>query len=190
MSKACSRACTCSNRRPIPDGRARAQLLASGVGVGWALEAQELLAEDWNVAADVWSVTSWTELRREAEIIERAKLLDPAGEHPVPHIAHALAGAEGPIIATSDYQRAVQNQIAPWVPGDFLALGADGFGFSDTRAAARRHFLIDGPSMVVAALTALEKRNAYRTGAAAEAVERYRLSDVTAGTSGSTGGES
>ncbi len=171
-------------------GRARAQLLASGVGVRWALEAQALLAKDWNVAADVWSVTSWTELRREAETIERAKLLDPGADHPQPYITRALADTSGPVVATSDYQRAVQNQIAPWVPGDYVALGADGFGFSDTRAAARRHFLIDGPSMVVATLAALEKQNAYRIGAAAEAAERYRLHDVTAGSSGSAGGES
>ena len=84
-------------------------------------------------------------------------------------MTQALAGAPGPVIATSDYQRAVQNLIAPWVPGDYIALGADGFGFSDTRAAARRHFLIDGPSMVVATLAALERRGEYREGAAAEA---------------------
>jgi pyruvate dehydrogenase E1 component len=172
------------------DGRARVQLLASGVGVRWALEAQHLLAQDWNVAADVWSVTSWTELRRDAEVIERARLLDPSGTHPEPYVTQALASAPGPVIATSDYQRAVQNQIAPWVPGNFTALGADGFGFSDTRAAARRHFLIDGPSMVVAALAALEREDGYRKGAAAEAVERYRLGDASAGTSGNAGGES
>ena len=170
-------------------GKARAQLLASGVGVRWALEAQELLARDWSVAADVWSVTSWSELRRDAETIERAKLLDPAGTHPTPVVTAKLADRPGPVIATSDYQRAVQNQIAPWVPGDYTALGADGFGFSDTRAAARRHFLIDGPSMVVATLAALEQQGAYRVGAAAEAAERYQLADVSAGRSGNAGGD-
>lgn len=173
-----------------PEGKARAQLLASGVGVRWALEAQELLATDWNVAADVWSVTSWSELRRNAETIERGKILDPGAQHPVPTVTARLSGRPGPVIATSDYQRAVQNQIAPWVPGDYTALGADGFGFSDTRAAARRHFLIDGPSMVVATLSALERQGAYRAGAAAEAAERYQLDDVRAGRSGNAGGES
>ncbi len=172
------------------EGKARVQLLASGVGVRWALEAQELLATDWDVAADVWSVTSWSELRRAGDTIERAKLLDPAGVHGEPYVRTALADRPGPVIATSDYQRAVQNQIAPWVAGEFVALGADGFGFSDTRAAARRHFLIDGPSMVVAALSALERSGGYRHGAAAEAVDRYRLTDVRAGTSGNAGGES
>jgi len=172
------------------DGRARVQLLASGVGVRWALEAQELLDRDWDVAADVWSVTSWSELRREGDAIERAKLLDPSGNHAEPYVTIALADRPGPVIATSDYQRAVQNQIAPWVPGEFVALGADGFGFSDTRAAARRHFLIDGPSMAVAALSALERQGGYRRGAAAEAAQRYQLADVRAGTSGNAGGES
>jgi pyruvate dehydrogenase complex dehydrogenase (E1) component len=172
------------------EGKARAQLLASGVGVRWALEAQQLLAQDWGVAADVWSVTSWTELSRDAERVERARLLDPAAEVGVPYISKVLAETEGPVIATSDWQRAVQNLIAPWVPGDFVALGADGFGFSDTRAAARRHFLIDGPSMVVATLAALERRGAYRSGAAAEAAEKYELHDVLAGRSGNAGGDS
>src|SRR6185312_606816 len=155
-----------------------------------ALEAQQLLGQDWGVAADVWSVTSWTELSRDAERVERAKILDPGAEVGVPYISKVLAETEGPVIATSDWQRAVQNLIAPWVPGDFVALGADGFGFSDTRAAARRHFLIDGPSMVVAALAALERRGEYRAGAAAEAAAKYELHDVRAGRSGSAGGES
>jgi pyruvate dehydrogenase E1 component len=171
------------------EDRARAQLLASGVGVRWALEAQQLLADDWSVAADVWSVTSWSELRRQADAVERERLLDPASAA-VPYVSQALAGRSGPVVATSDYQRAVANQIAPWVPADYTALGADGFGFSDTRPAARRYFLIDGPSMVVATLAALERRGEYRAGAAAEAVERYRLHDASAGTSGSAGGES
>ncbi len=171
------------------ESRARAQLLASGVGVRWALEAQQLLADDWSIAADVWSVTSWSELARDGERIERARLLDPSLVDE-PYVTTALAGRPGPVLATSDYQRAVQNLIAPWVPTDYTALGADGFGFSDTRAAARRHFLIDGPSLVVATLAALERRGEYRVGAAAEAVERYQLHDAQAGSSGSAGGES
>jgi len=173
-----------------PAGKARAQLLASGVGVRWALEAQQLLGQDWDVAADVWSVTSWSELSRDAEAIERARLLDPGSAERTPYVTQALSGVPGPVIATSDWQRSVQNLIAPWVPGDYVALGADGFGFSDTRAAARRHFLIDGPSMVVATLAALERRGEYRKGAAAEAAAKYQLHDVRAGTSGNAGGDS
>ena len=144
----------------------------------WALEAQQLLAEDWNVAADVWSVTSWSELRRDGDADRAGQAARPVADDRLPYVTAALSGRPGPVIATSDYQRAVQNQIAPWVPGDYVALGADGFGFSDTRAAARRHFLIDGPSMVVATLSALERRGEYRAGAAAEAVQRYQLHDA------------
>jgi len=171
------------------EGKARVQLLASGVGMRWALEAQELLAKDWDVAADVWSVTSWSELRRDAEVIERERILDPSNNE-IPYVTQKLTGVAGPVIATSDSQRAVQNQIAPWVPTDFVSLGADGFGFSDTRAAARRHFLIDGPSMVIAALAALERRGEYRSGAAAEAAEKYDIGNPSAGSSGNAGGES
>jgi pyruvate dehydrogenase E1 component len=86
--------------------------------------------------------------------------------------------------------RAVQDQIAQWVPGDFASLGADGFGFSDTRAAARRYFHIDGPSMAVRALQMLAERGEVPAEVPQEAAKRYRLLDVTAGTSGNAGGES
>ncbi|MBI5160265.1 MAG: pyruvate dehydrogenase (acetyl-transferring), homodimeric type [Micrococcales bacterium] len=168
----------------------KVQLLASGVGVPWALEAQELLERDWNVSADVWSVTSWTELRRDGLAADEYSLLHPDEPARTPYVTQRLAEAEGPKIAVSDFMTAVQDQIRPWVPGDYHALGADGFGFSDTRPAARRFFHIDGPSMAVKALQALAKRGQIDPAAPAQAVERYRLLDVTAGTSGSAGGES
>jgi pyruvate dehydrogenase E1 component len=170
---------------------ARAQVLASGIGVQWALEAQQLLADDFGVAADVWSVTSWTELRREAMACDAESFLHP-GEHeqpPVPYVTQRLAGAAGPIVAVSDYMRAVQDQIQPWVPGDFVSLGADGFGFSDTRAAARRFFHIDGPSIVVRTLQALAARGEVDPAMPRQAAEKYRLLDVTAGASGNSGGD-
>ncbi|WP_460708413.1 pyruvate dehydrogenase (acetyl-transferring), homodimeric type [Myceligenerans halotolerans] len=168
----------------------RAQLLASGVGVPWALEAAELLREDWGVHADVWSVTSWTELRRDALDAEHAAFVDPAAEPRVPYVTRKLQGAPGPFVATSDYDHMVPDQIRAWVPGDYAVLGADGFGFSDTRAAARRYFLIDGPSMVVKTLQVLVRRGEMPADVVAKAVEKYRLLDVNAGTSGSAGGES
>ena len=168
----------------------RAQLLASGVGVPWALEAQELLREDWGVQADVWSVTSWNELRRDALAAEKDALVDPAADPRTPYVTEKLSGAEGPFVATSDYDHLVPDQIRAWVPGDYAVLGADGFGFSDTRAAARRHFLIDGPSMVVKTLQQLARRGEVEQKVVAEAVEKYRLTDVTAGTSGVAGGDS
>ncbi len=160
-SRACSRACTCWRRplRPRAEPGRSFSPPASACGGPW--RPSRLLADDWSVAADVWSVTSWTELARDGERLERARLLDPSLTDE-PYVTRILADDRGPVLATSDYQRAVQNLIAPWVPGDYLALGADGFGFSDTRAAARRHFLIDGPSLVVATLSALERRGEYR----------------------------
>jgi pyruvate dehydrogenase E1 component len=168
----------------------RVQLLASGVGVPWILEAQQLLRSDWGVVADVWSVTSWGELRRDAMACDELEFLHPEQEQRVPFVTQKLQDTQGPVIAVSDYMRAVQDQIAPWVPQDFISLGADGFGFSDTRAAARRYLHIDGPSVVVRALQMLAKRGDIDASVPQEAAQRYRLLDVSAGTSGNAGGES
>ena len=166
------------------------QLLASGVGVPWALEAQQLLHDDWGVVADVWSVTSWTELRRDALRVDEARFLHPNDQHADSWLVEKLKDARGPVIATSDFMKQVQDQIAQWVPGDYASLGADGFGFSDTRAAARRFFHIDGPSMVVKALQMLAARGEVDPAWPGQAAEKYRLLDVTAGSSGNAGGES
>ena len=174
----------------LPDDARRVQLLGSGVGVPWVLEAQELLRNDWGVVADVWSVTSWSELRRDGLTADEQAFLHPAEPERVPYVTQRLKDAPGPVVAVSDFMRAVQEQIAPWVPSDFAALGADGFGFSDTRAAARRYFHIDGPSVAVRALQMLAKRGEIDASVAREAAARYRLLDVTAGDSGSAGGES
>ncbi|MEN1974458.1 pyruvate dehydrogenase (acetyl-transferring), homodimeric type [Cellulomonas sp. P4] len=168
----------------------RAQILASGVAVPWALEAKKLLAEDWGVQAAVWSVTSWNELRRDALAAEEHAFLHPGEEEPVPYLTAKLQGAEGPFVATTDYDHLVADQVRQWVPGRYATLGADGFGFSDTRAAARRHFKIDGPSTVVRVLQQLAREGKVAPEAPAQAIERYRLYDVTAGTSGNAGGES
>jgi pyruvate dehydrogenase E1 component len=174
----------------LGDDARRVQLLASGVGVPWALEAQELLRNDWGVVADVWSVTSWGELRRDGLAADEQAFLHPEQEPRVPYVTQRLQDAPGPVVAVSDYMRQVQDQIGPWVPGDFASLGADGFGFSDTRPAARRFFHIDGPSVAVRALQMLAKRGEVDASLAREAAERYKLLDVTAGTSGNAGGES
>lgn len=172
-----------------PDAR-RCQLLASGVGVQWALEAQELLKRDFGVVADVWSVTSWTELRREAMACDEHNFLHPEQERRVPYVTQRLSGRPGPVVATSDYMKQTQDQIAQWVPARFASLGADGFGFSDTRAAARRFFHIDGPSLAVRALQLLAEQGQLDSSMALDAAQRYRLLDVNAGASGGVGGDS
>ncbi len=168
----------------------KAQLLASGVAVPWALEAQQLLAEDWNVSADVWSVTSWTELRRDGLAADEHNFLNPDAEKQIPYVTRKLAETEGPVVAVTDFMHAVPDQIRQFVPRDFATLGADDFGFSDTRAAARRYFKIDGPSMVVRTLESLVAKGEMDPSVPALAIEKYRLMDVNAGTTGSAGGES
>jgi len=158
----------------------RVQLLASGVGFPWITEAQRLLAEDWGVAADTWSVTSWNELARDAEAAEEWNLLHPSEPARVPYVSDKLKEVEGPVVAVSDFMRAVPGQIAKWVPTDYHTLGADGFGFADTRPAARRFFHIDAQSVVVQALQALAQRGEVKPETVQEAFDRYRIDDPTA----------
>ncbi len=168
----------------------KAQILASGVAVPWAYEAQQLLQNDWGVSADIWSVTSWVELRRNGLEHDEKRFLNPGTEVEAPYVTAKLAGSEGPFLGVSDYMHAVPDMIRNWVPGEYATLGADGFGFSDTRAAARRAFKIDGPSIVVRVLEQLVAQGKLDAAIPAQAIERYRLHDVNAGTSGSAGGES
>ncbi|HEY8372314.1 MAG TPA: pyruvate dehydrogenase (acetyl-transferring), homodimeric type [Pseudonocardiaceae bacterium] len=158
----------------------RVQLLASGVAMPWALKAQQMLAEEWGVQADVWSATSWGELRREAVECERYNLLHPEAEPRVPYVTQVLGDQPGPVVAVSDWMRAVPDLIRPYVPKDMITLGTDGFGFSDTRPAARRHFLVDAESITVAALSALARQGEVERSTVAEAARRYRIDDVQA----------
>ena len=167
----------------------RAQILASGVGVPWGLEASQLLADDWGVRADVWSVTSWNELRRDGVAADEHAFLHPEEEPRTAYLTQKLQGAPGPFVATSDYNHLVVDQVRKWIPGEYETLGADGFGFSDTRAAARRFFHIDGPSTAVKVLQMLARRGEVSPDAPARAIERYQLHDVRAGRSGTAGGD-
>src|SRR5690606_32511136 len=151
--------------------------------------AQQRLAEAWGVAADVWSATSWNELRREALACDRWNLLHPQEQPRVPYVTPRLTSEPGPVIAASARMRAVPEQIAPYGPGGFVSLGTDACGHSDTRAALRRHFLVDAQSIVVAVLTELAKRGEIRWDTVREAHARYRLGDVTATTAEEAGGE-
>ncbi len=168
----------------------RANILASGVGVPWALEAQELLRNDWGVQADVYSVTSWNELRRDGLAADQHNFLHPEQPAREAYLTAKLKDAQGPFIATSDFDHLVQDQVRQWIPGDYAVLGADGFGFSDPRAAARRYFKIDGPSVVVRTLQELARRGEVSPDLQAQAIAKYDLHNVNAGTSGAVGGDS
>jgi pyruvate dehydrogenase E1 component len=153
----------------------RAQILASGVALRQALTAQDMLATDWGVSADVWSATSWTELRRDALACESWNMLHPSEPERIPYLTSVLADTVGPTIAVSDWIKAVPDQIARWVPGTFTSLGTDGFGFSDTRPAARRFFHVDAESITVAVLWELARTGTVDPGLPAQAITRYRL---------------
>ena len=134
-----------------------AQILASGIAVPWALEAQKML-RDWGVNVDVWSVTSWTELRREALATDEWNYQHSDEPQRNPYVTARLDGQRGPVVAVSDWMRAVPDQIAPFVPGDWSSLGTDGFGLSDTRAALRRHFGVDAPSIALRVVERLARQ--------------------------------
>ncbi len=143
--------------RGAKQGNAIAQLFGSGPILNEALRAQDILAEKYCVQTDVWSVTSYNELRREALEIERWNRLHPAEPEKAPYIALALQNTKGPIVAASDYMKAVPDQLAPWLGGRLVTLGTDGFGRSDNREHLRRHFEVNAESIVAATLSRLAR---------------------------------
>ncbi len=161
-------------------GRHTARIMASGVALPWALKAQEMLAEQYDVKADVWSVTSWTELARDAVAAEKWNLNNPGEYQRVPWITTQLMDHANVTLAVSDYMRAVPDQIARWVPGPWQSLGADGFGFADTRAAARRVFQIDAESSVVSVLQSLAQQELVAQSVVRDAFTSLRIDDPTA----------
>jgi pyruvate dehydrogenase E1 component len=140
------------------EGSQRVQLFGSGAILREALRAQTILAEKYKIGSDVWSVTSYTQLRRDAQEAERWNMLHPNDSPRVPYVAEMLAGTEGPCIAASDYVRLLAEQISPWVPGGLFALGTDGMGRSESRPALRRHFEVDAECITLAALYQLKKQ--------------------------------
>jgi pyruvate dehydrogenase E1 component len=167
--------------RPAPEKRSNvAQILTSGVSMPDALRAADMLAERWDVAADVWSVTSWNELRRDGLEVEKQLLRHPDRQAPTPFVTEMLGKTAGPVVAVSDWMRAVPEQIRQWVPNSYLTLGTDGFGFSDTRPAARRYFNTDAESVVVAVLEALARDGEIDPSVAIAAAKEYRIDDVLA----------
>jgi pyruvate dehydrogenase E1 component len=146
------------------------QLLGSGAILREVLAGAELLAGEWGVEADVWSVTSFTELARDGNAAARHARLHPGEQPPEPYVAGCLSAERGPVVAATDYQRLYAEQIRPWVPGRYEVLGTDGYGRSDYRAALRRFFEVDRFHVVVAALHALG-----RGDEAARAIVQYEI---------------
>ncbi len=155
--------------RPAKKGKATVQLFGSGPILNEALKAQEILAEKYSLQADVWSVTSYTELRRDALAVERWNRLHPAEPEKTPYIVTALQGAKGPIIAASDYMKTVPDGLAPWLSNRLVTLGTDGFGRSDNREYLRSHFEINAESIVAATLSKLARDGKFDAAKAQQA---------------------
>jgi len=158
--------------RSAAQGPAAVQLFGSGSILNEALRAQTILAEQFGVPADVWSVTSYNELRREALEVERWNRLHPDQPLRTPYLLQALGDAAGPIIAATDYMKIVADQVAPWVPGRLNSLGTDGFGRSDNREHLRRHFEVNAESIAAAALAALARRGEMDPSQARRGIEK------------------
>ncbi|OFL12045.1 pyruvate dehydrogenase (acetyl-transferring), homodimeric type [Corynebacterium sp. HMSC063F04] len=163
------------------EGDKHVNLLASGIGMQEALRAADIL-EVYGVASSIYSVTSWNELARDGHERDTERLHNPAEEVDDAFVTRQLSDTDGPFIAVTDFQRAVPEQIRKWVPGDYTVLGTDGYGFSDTRPAARRYFNSDGESVAVAALSALARAGKLDMNVAQEAAEELQITDPTATT--------
>jgi pyruvate dehydrogenase E1 component len=156
------------------------QLFGSGTILNETLRAQEILATKYGVNADLWSVTSYTELRRDALAVERWNRLHPAEKERVPYLLTALGDAKGPIIAASDYMKSVPDVLSPWLPSRMVALGTDGFGRSDNRQHLRRHFEVSAEAIVGATLSKLSREGKYKAKDAQKAMEELGLNTEAA----------
>ena len=134
-------------------------------------------------------MTSWGELRKDGLAADEHNFLGPDQPPKTAYVTEQLSSAEGPFVGVSDFMHALPDMIRQWVPGDYATLGAEGFGFSDTRPAARRYFKIDGPSIAARVLQQLEIQGKVQKGVSLELMREFNLDDVRAGTSGSAGGD-
>ena len=157
--------------REVDGAKGRVQLFGSGSILRNVLESQKILAEKYGVASDVWSVTSYTQLRRDAQSCERWNMLHPDQAPRKSYIETVLAGVKGPIISSSDNVRAVAEQLLPYMTEDYYVLGTDGLGRSETRTALRRHFEVDAASITIAALYRLSKQGVFQTSTVAAAIK-------------------
>ncbi len=159
------------NSNDVPGAKARVQLFGTGPILRCVLDAQRVLAERFKIASDVWSVTSYTQLRREAQDCERWNMLNPTAAPKQSYIEKVLTGVQGPFIAASDHVRALPEQLTRYIPGDYFVLGTDGMGRSETREALRRHFEIDAESVTIAALYRLSKQGTLTPDEVAAAIK-------------------
>ena len=156
-------------------GQVRAQLMGSGTILREVIAAAELLEADFGVPSDVWSVTSFNELRRDALDVERWNHLHPEADPRQSYLEQCLAERAGPFVAATDYMKIVPDQIQRWVPGRFISLGTDGYGRSDGRAALRDHFEVDRRYITVTALKALVADGAMDASTVSEAIRKYGI---------------
>jgi pyruvate dehydrogenase E1 component len=156
-------------------GKADAQLFGSGPILNETVRAQQILAEKYGVQTDVWSVTSYNELRREALSIECWNRLHPAEAEKTPYIMQALKGTKGPIIAASDYMKVIADQLSPWLTNRLVTLGTDGFGRSDNREHLRSHFEVNAESIVAATLSKLARDGKFDAKRVQKAFEELAL---------------
>jgi len=156
-------------------GKIRAQLMGSGTILREVLGAADLLMKDFGIPTDVWSVTSFNELRRDALEVERWNQLHPDAEPRKCYVEQALADRPGPYVAATDYMKIVSDQIERWVPGHFVSLGTDGYGRSDDRASLRKHFEVDKRYITITALKALADDGALDQKTVAEAIQKYGI---------------
>jgi pyruvate dehydrogenase E1 component len=160
---------------PEGDAHHKATILFSGTAQGAAHFARDELAERFGIGVDLWSATSYKRLREEALSVERWNLLHPGEPTRTARVTELLSSVPGPVVAVTDFMRAVPDQIARWVPAPFLPLGTDGFGRSDTREALRRFFETDGPHVVVSVLAALAAQGEIKPEVVAEAIRHYEI---------------
>jgi len=161
--------------RSQPSGGRRAQIFGSGTAMLAALEAQTILADDHDVSTDVWSATSYKALREDALSVERWNRLHPDAPPRQSYLASQLATMEGPVVAVTDFVKAVPDQIGRFVDRPFVPLGTDGYGFSDTRAALRRHFEVDARHIVVGVLHGLAEQGVVARAEVTDAIDRYEI---------------
>ena len=161
-------------------GEAAAQLFGSGPILNEVLKAQQILSESYGIETDVWSVTSYVELRRDALHTERWNRLHLAEKERPSYLSATLSGSKGPIVAVSDYMKVLPDALAPWLGARLVTLGTDGFGRSDNREHLRRHFEVDANAIVAATLSKLVREGAVKAKAAQKAFAELQI-DTEAG---------